>query len=190
MAEKFSDLNASFIGNGEVAKFDEIIAGIALDDLNNLTVASLPKSNNLSELSEAIVDVILRFDDRKLKGSDLKSTTFTITDLSNTGVDFVPLINGWQAFILAVSKSNDGFKVFGTFDHRVTEGKRFSEFLIELKRRVLLYELPQAERFSTKCCFYCLKTISEEQSQGNRGLLKIDDGEAEKLICRNCFEGW
>ena len=187
----YADLNSSYIGDGEVANYTEVIPGIALDDLNNLTVASLPKSKNLSQLSDAILDVVLRFEDRKLKSADLKSTTFTITDLSNSDVDFVlPLINGWQSFIIAICRGPIGYRLFGTFDHRVTEGKRFGEFLSELKRRILLYKMPNSKSALTGSCFICLKTISEEKILGNRGLIKINDGNGEQLICRNCFEGW
>jgi pyruvate dehydrogenase E2 component (dihydrolipoamide acetyltransferase) len=187
----YPDLNACFLGNDQIARYDEVVAGIALDDLNNLTVASLPSFDNLLELSDQIVDVVFRFGDRKLKAKDLKSTTFTVTDLSNSGVDFVlPLINGSQGFILGITKIEQHYHIFGSFDHRVTEGKRFSSFLLELKNRILFYEIPENEVNSGMCCFVCLKTIVEEKSYGMRGLLKIDDGTGEKLICHNCFLGW
>ena len=191
LGSSFTDLNACYVGNNKVAKFDEVVAGIALDNLNNLTVASLTGFQNLSELSDQIIDLVVRFEDRKLKSKDLKSTTFTVTDLSNSGVDFIlPLINGSQGFILGIAKRDNRYHIFGSFDHRVTEGMRFSSFLSELKNRILLYALPQLEHLSNKCCYYCLKTVAEEKSLGNRGLLKIDDGVEEKLICRNCYEGW
>ena len=191
LKSSFTDLNACYVGNNKVAKYDKVLAGIALDDVSNLTVASLTGFENLSELSDQIIDLVVRFEDKKLKSKDLKSTTFTVTDLSNSGVDFIlPLINGPQGFILGIAKRDDVYNIFGSFDHRITEGKRFASFLSELKDRILLYALPQLGHTSNKCCYYCLKTIEEEKSLGNRGLLKIDDGVEEKLICRNCYEGW
>jgi hypothetical protein len=191
LKSSFNDLNACFIGNDKIAKYDKVVAGIALDDVNNLTVASLADFENLSDLSDQIIEVVVRFEDKKLKSKDLKSTTFTVTDLSSSGVDFVlPLINGPQGFILGIVKRDDVYHIFGSFDHRITEGKRFASFLSELKDRISLYALPQLGHASNKCCNYCLKTIEEEKSLGNRGLLKIDDGVEEKLICRNCYEGW
>lgn len=191
LSDKFSDLNSCHLGDDEIAQFEDVVAGIALDDINNLTVVSLPKIDSLSDLSDAIVDVIIRFEDKKLKGSDLSPSTFTITDLSSTGVNFVlPLINGWQSFILAVARNEDGFMVYGTFDHRVTEGKRFSQFLTELKRRILSYQISNVSGVLDKHCHYCMKSVSQEKKERNRGLLKIDDGEKERLICRNCYEGW
>lgn len=191
LKSSFADLNACYVGNHKVAKYDKVVAGIALDDVNNLTVAALTSFESLSELSDQIIDIVVRFEDKKLKSKDLKSTTFTVTDLSNSGIDFIlPLINGSQGFILGIAKRDDEYHIFGSFDHRVTEGKRFSSFLSELKDRILLYALPELGHISNKCCNYCLKTIEEEKSLGNRGLLKIDNGVEETLICRNCFEGW
>lgn len=187
----FPDLNACFIGNNQIARYDKVVAGFAIDNLNNLTVVSLDDSNDLSKLSYQIIDVIVRFQDKKLKASDLKSTTFTVTDLSSSNVDFMlPLINGAQSFILGITKTDSKYHVYGTFDHRVTEGKRFAEFLVELKSRILLYSVPLTMDKHNKRCSFCLKSLTEEKSLGSRGFLKIDDGSEEKLICRNCFEGW
>ena len=191
LKNKFSDLNACFLGNDEIGQFEKVIPGMAMDNLNNLTVASLPEFKTLGDLANEIIDIIVRFDAGKLKGKDLKNTTFTVTDLSTTGIDFIlPLINGWQTFILGISKNKTCFNIFGTFDHRVTEGKRFAEFLIELKNRITLYELKKEEQDTGKHCFICMQTLEMEKEYGNRGLIKIDDGYGEKLICRNCFGGW
>lgn len=191
LQSSFSDLNACYVGNNQIAVFDEVIAGVALDNLKNLTVVSLNNFTTLSELSDQIIDVVIKFEDNKLTSRDLQATTFTVTDLSNLGVDFViPLINGAQGFILGIVKKDNIFQIFGTFDHRITEGKRFSSFLLELKRRILQYEIQPKDVTSNSSCFYCLKTVDEEKLLGNRGLLKIFDGAKEKLICRNCYEGW
>jgi len=192
LKNSFSDLNAAFLDEGHIARFNEVVPGIALDEGGNLTVLALHEFTNLNDLGLKIIDGIIRFDDNKLSVQDTKSTTFTITDMSGLGVNYVlPLINGFQTFILGVCKTTDGFQLYGTFDHRVTEGKRFSQFLVELKRRIELYKL-KSDIFgaSGKSCHFCGKSLQEEQKQGNRGLLKIDDGKSEKLICRNCYEGW
>ena len=187
----FPDLNACFVGNDKVARFNEVIAGVALDDVNNLTVAALTDTSNLSSLSDEIINLIIRFQDKDLRSSDLKSTTFTVTDLSNLEIDFVlPLINGSQGFILGIAKNDTTYHIFGSFDHRITEGKRFASFLVELRDRILLYALPNDRNGLAKKCAFCLKTVQEEKALGNRGLLKIDDGYEDKLVCRNCYEGW
>jgi hypothetical protein len=103
----------------------------------------------------------------------------------------LPLINGSQAFIIGIVKAKNGFQLYGTFDHRVTAGRRFADFLNELRNRIKLY-------FNFEClntnhsliCFFCTKTIEEEKSTGNRGLISINDGNGNKLICRSCFDGW
>lgn len=185
---QFSDLNACFLGGQSIAAFDEVIPGFALDDQNNLTVVAVPAFDNLYELSKKMTDLIIKFDERKLAPHDIKPTTFTVTDLSGAGINFIlPLINGSQAFILGICGSLKGYQIFGTFDHRVTEGKRFAVFLTELKIRIETFAI---ENFPKISCHYCLKSLEEEKSLRNRGFLKIDDGDGEKLICRNCFEGW
>jgi pyruvate dehydrogenase E2 component (dihydrolipoamide acetyltransferase) len=183
----FSDLNACFYEGNKIANFEKVIPGFALDDKNNLTVASIPEFKTLHELKNHMVNIIVKFDKKKLTPKDLKPSTFTVTDLSSTNVNFIlPLINGYQTFIIGICKSNKGYQVLGTFDHRVTEGKRFAEFLDELKRRIQLFAIQNFEPLS---CYFCLKTLKEEKEYGNRGLIKIEDFDGEKLICRNCFEG-
>ena len=100
---QFSDLNACFLGGQSIAAFDEVIPGFALDDQNNLTVVAVPAFDNLYELSKKMTDLIIKFDERKLAPHDIKPTTFTVTDLSGAGINFIlPLINGSQAFILGI----------------------------------------------------------------------------------------
>jgi len=188
----FKDLNAAFLNHENIIYFEDVIPGIAMDDKNNLSVIAMSDTKNLFDLGKQIIDAVIRFDDKKLTAKDTRETTFTITDLSGLDVNYVlPLINGFQTFILSVCKSKYGYQLYGTFDHRVTEGKRFSDFLSELKRRVELFE-NNHDVFQKikKECYYCTKSLNEEQSLGSRGFLKIDDGESEKLICRNCYEGW
>ena len=183
----FSDLNACFYEGNGIATFEKVIPGFALDDKNNLTVVSVPEFKTLHELKNHMVNIIVKFDKKKLTAQDLKPSTFTVTDLSSTNVNFIlPLINGYQTFIIGICRSNNGYQVLGTFDHRVTEGKRFAEFLEELRRRIQLFAI---QKFEPLYCYYCLKTLKEEKRNGNRGLLKIEDIDGEKLMCRNCFEG-
>jgi len=188
----YQDLNSYYRGDGEVGLYDQVVPGVAFDSVSNLTVVSLTSIQTLNDVQSALCAVISRFDENSLKSTDLLPTTFTVSDLSSADIDFVlPLINGHQAFILGITKSVNGFHIYGTFDHRVSEGKRFSAFLAELKRRVELYfSVGENSYYPAKECFYCSKTLHEEKSMGNRGLIKLDDESGEKLICRTCFEGW
>ena len=188
----FSDLNAYYVNTDSIGLFENVVPGIALDSRNNLSVVSIDAFTTLKDLQSKLISVIARFSEGKLLGADYRETTYTISDLSASDADFMlPLINGYQTFIIGVVRNSGGFKLFGTFDHRVTEGKRFSEFLSEIKARIELYfdqiESPNKE---PRYCYYCEKTLAEELGFGNRGLIKIDDGVSERLICRVCFEGW
>lgn len=192
ISSEYSDLNCFYIDDSRIGYYADVRPGVALDTSNNLSVISISKFRTLTELQDLMVSAIVRFDEQKPASSDFLETTFTVSDLSSTGLDFMlPLINGQQAFIIGVTKSNNGFRLHGTFDHRVTAGKRFGSFLEELKVRIELYFSNGVQlQASAKNCFFCDKSLKEEKSLGNRGLIKIDDGSSERLICRNCFEGW
>lgn len=192
ISSEYSDLNCFYINDAQIGYYKDVKAGIALDTSNNLSVISISKFRTLTELQDLLLSAIVRFDEQKPASSDFLETTFTVSDLSSTSLDFMlPLINGQQAFIIGVTKSKDGFRLHGTFDHRVTAGRRFGSFLEELKTRIELYFSGEDHQLaSAKNCYYCYKSLEEEKSLGNRGLIKIDDGSSEKLICRNCFEGW
>ncbi len=187
---EFRDLNGFYAGDETVGLYDEVIPGLALDSLNNLVVVRVTGWKTLAEISRKVIDLVEKFETGKLAVEDYRQTTFTISDLSNTGANFtLPLVNGPQAFILAVNRTPDGFQLYGTFDHRVTEGLRFSRFLEELKRRVEL--ALQSEGAGEKAaCHFCDRSIDEEKALKSKGLLRIFDGTADRLVCRNCYEGW
>lgn len=191
LGKDFNDLNSTYLGEARVGVFEKVIPGVAFDNGNNLTVLAINDFQNLTELRQRLIEGLIRYDEGKLKASDVVQTTFTISDLSNQSINHVvPLINGFQSFILGVCRNSHGFNIIGTFDHRVTDGKRFSEFLSELSKRIELHSVLPAKFGLSKCCAYCSRTIETEQNFGYRGLIKIDDGMSEKLICRACFEGW
>ena len=186
----FSDLNGAYFKNKKII-YETVVPGMAMDDKNNLTVVALKDFKTIQELNDKILNVANRFYERKLHVSDIEDTTFTVTDLSSTNVNFIqPLINGLQTFILGLCKHERGYQIFGSFDHRATEGKRFSQFLDELKRRVELYSDDTETDSETKFCQICLKSLKEEKHLGGRGLLRISDEMGEGLICRVCWEGW
>lgn len=187
LLHEFADLNKSVYDDESYIIHDKIIPGIALDLENNLTVVSLTNVNSLIDFQDQIIDAVDRFSRNKLSASDLQRTTFTITDLSSTQAKFVlPLINQGQTFILAVTRHPTGFEVFGTFDHKVTEGKRFTTFLQSIKQRIELHLSPP-EAIE---CSECLRNLSELDRLGIKGLIKMYNNNGEVLVCRNCLDGW
>jgi len=189
----YADLNSFYYDENHIGLYDLVVPGIALDNYGNLVVVSLKKFDNLLSTSNEILRLADSFFQEKLLATDFSDTTFTITDLSNSETNFVlPLLNGFQCFILAICKTNSGFNIFGSFDHRVTEGKRFSNFLKELKFRIesFLNDVENANTKNNFKCFYCDLSLEEEKKKGQRGLRKVFDGHSDRLICINCIEGW
>ncbi len=190
LASKYKDLNSFYLGDNAVGIYDNVHAGFALDTGGNLTVVRINNLSSLQEVANSVIDKVVRFDEGKLKAEDVAPTTFTISDLSSGEADFIlPLVNGEQAFILGIVRSKNGYKIFGTFDHRVTEGRRFSEFLTDLKIRIEAFGLPTGKVANTHCVM-CLKTLEEERALGNIGLLQVYSDNGPEFICRNCYDGW
>ena len=191
LSGEFNDLNCQFSSSHKLVKNEYPQGGIALDDKNNLVVVNVGQFRTLKELQSNLLELVEKFDERKLASHDFVGITFTVTDLSATQINFVqPIINNGQAFIIGIVRSTIGFQLFGTFDHRVTEGLRFSHFLQEVARRVGLYleDNLYLQKDATNC-IRCGVTIEEDRGRGNRGFVNIFDG-TQKLVCRGCFDGW
>ena len=139
--EIFPMMNSYFLDN-QIIQHKSINIGLALDINNGLKVYTIPDTNklNLEEVEGKINEGIYKYLRKELTPSDLSTSTFTITDLSQYGVErFVPLINLKQAAILGVSAVDlklNRFNLSLAFDHRVTEGKVASEFLSTLKQGI------------------------------------------------------
>jgi pyruvate/2-oxoglutarate dehydrogenase complex dihydrolipoamide acyltransferase (E2) component len=139
--EEFPILNSYFSENKIIGN-DSINIGIALDIDDGLKVFVLPNTNKLSnERVEGLINEgIYKYLRKELKPDDLSGSTFTISDLSQYGVErFIPLVNIDQGAILGVSSVDlklNRFNLSLAFDHRVTEGKVASEFLSSLKKRI------------------------------------------------------
>lgn len=193
LGNEFRDLNSFYISKREIGLYDNVSVGISLDSLNKLTVARIKNSDkkSLEELQENIGSIIIKFEDGTLSGDELAPSTFTITDLSSSGASYVrPLLNGSEALIIGVvRRSEDCFGLYASFDHRVTAGLRVSHFLDNLKMRVESHFSKKAAISGNKCDF-CLKSLEEEISRGQRGMLLISTVSGQKNICRNCYEGW
>ena len=139
--EVFPMMNSYFLDN-HIIQHKLINIGLALDINNGLKVYTIPDTNklNLDEVEGRINEGIYKYLRKELTPSDLSNSTFTISDLSQYGVEkFVPLINLKQAAILGVSAVDlklNRFNLSLTFDHRVTEGRVASEFLSMLKKGI------------------------------------------------------
>ncbi len=141
LLKEFKELNA-YYHDKHIHYHDVICIGMAIDMGKGLKVA------NLGDLSESTIGKVNNkvFDSAKdyvkstLRGNSTQPTTFTVSDLTAYGItDFQPLIGKNQCAILgvcAIDGRPKSRKLILAFDHRVTEGRRASEFLQGLKLQV------------------------------------------------------
>lgn len=192
---KFADLNAFFKNNTEVGVYEQVLCGFSLDDFEKggrLAVVRLnPDSfKSIPMLQDEITVVVDQFFNGKVDQRFMGESTFTVTDLSGSGTNFVyPLLNGKQSLIIAISSMNhDRFALHISFDHRVTEGLRIAKFGSELGSRIS-HHLKQ-DTFADKECSFCGQKLDAEVQAGNRGLIRLETAKGEELACRVCFDGW
>jgi pyruvate/2-oxoglutarate dehydrogenase complex dihydrolipoamide acyltransferase (E2) component len=201
---KYPEFNA-FFTDDQLAFYNSIGLGLAVDLGEGLKVIRLREADrkSLKEIEADILSAANKYLDKKLTQDDVSGITFTVTDLSREGVYFfTPLINKRQAAILGISAVDDQLKrciLTLTFDHRVSDGKKASEFMSELKNRLEAYGLsrPQAEdqmadnAAGPLKCDNCLISLEEIKEIGGLGLLKIIDKDKKgKYLCQTCFQGW
>jgi pyruvate/2-oxoglutarate dehydrogenase complex dihydrolipoamide acyltransferase (E2) component len=195
LLRRFPELNSTYIDSKTYGKYDEVNFGWSFDSVANLKVLAIKNADKLSlaEIQNEVEKLLELYESNHSIPMDLlTSSTVTISDLSKTEASFIlPLINGFQSLILGVVRQdNQIFKIYATFDHRVSEGLRVANFLGELKARILSYYL-DLNGVATLSCHACEKTIAEEISLGHRGFVKITlPNGNEANLCRNCFEGW
>jgi pyruvate/2-oxoglutarate dehydrogenase complex dihydrolipoamide acyltransferase (E2) component len=197
---KYKMFNAYFMGDN-IGYYKNINLGMATDIDDGLKVLTLPNTDklNMTTIEGRLYDLVEKYLDKKLEVSDVTGSTFTITDLSSSGIDFfTPLINTKQSAILGVSqvdKKLNRFYLTLVFDHRVTEGKMASEFLVELKNRIESYSLADDEEeevfeesFLDVKCGACFKTLKEDKEIQGLGMIKrVNHQGKEDYICHVCL---
>lgn len=199
---KYKMFNAYFMGDN-IGYYKNINVGMATDIDDGLKVLTLPNTDKLdmTTIEGRLYNLVEKYLDKKLEVSDITGSTFTITDLSSSGIDFfTPLINTKQSAILGVSqvdKKLNRFYLTLVFDHRVTEGKIASEFLVELKNRIESYSLSDdkeeevfEESFLDIKCGVCFKTLKEDKEMQGFGMIRrVNHQGKEDYICQVCMAG-
>lgn len=201
---KYKVFNAYFMGD-KIGYYKHINVGMAVDIDDGLKVLTLPDTDklNMNIIESKLYSLAEKYLDKKLDVSDVTGSTFTISDLSASGIDFfTPLINTKQSAILGVSKVDrklNRFYLTLVFDHRVTEGRVASEFLIELKNRIESYsltedkdnEIPVEDTFLDAKCGICFKSLKEDKEIEGPGLIKVINHKGkEDYICHSCLAGF
>lgn len=137
---QFSRLNARY-RRGTIEYHNRINAGVAFGGYGSLVVHGIPQTDQLSlhQIQNEIVSGFRKYVQKKLTDKDVVRATFTITDLSAAGAEFVfPLLPEGQSCIIAITHSPErAYGLYIGFDHRVTDGFEVSRFLSQLKKRLL-----------------------------------------------------
>lgn len=134
----------------EIHIFDEIHLGIAVALEEGLIVPVIHHAEMLSfrEIASQIQSLGMRARQGDLKQADIQGSTFTITNMGNSGIEyFTPVLNYPETGILGVG-TIQAFPVFTednqivrrefiplslTFDHRIIDGEPAGAFLATVK---------------------------------------------------------
>lgn len=141
LLKEYSEFNA-FYKEGIIGFYKNIVIGFAVNLGDGLRILKLPDTNgkNINEIEMTILDTIKQYASKKLTSKDMAGVTFTVSDLSNEGIHFfIPLIPKGQSAILGISAIDEKLQrctLSLSFDHRVTDGKKASELLRKLKKRI------------------------------------------------------
>ena len=208
LLRRFPQFNACCIDE-EVRSYEQINVGYALDAGRGLKVPVIRDADqrSLDEIRASYRTLIAAYLDNSLSPEMLAGGTFTITDLSGSGVlSFAPLISEGQSAILGVgaeSPTADGdfvYQLVLSFDHRVTEGRAAASFMAELKQQLqgredrLFPETKQTGAASfdgrSTACSRCGITASEATSR-RHFLVRVatDADDRDALVCTVCLTG-
>jgi pyruvate/2-oxoglutarate dehydrogenase complex dihydrolipoamide acyltransferase (E2) component len=148
---EFPELNATLSGS-EIVYWERYDIGIAVQTDQGLVVPVLREAGekSLEELDAEAERLAARAREGKLEPEELRGSTFTVTSAGRLGGLFAtPLVNHPEVGILGLHRIapravvRDGEIVVRevgwlscTFDHRVVDGARASEFLLGVIRRL------------------------------------------------------
>jgi pyruvate/2-oxoglutarate dehydrogenase complex dihydrolipoamide acyltransferase (E2) component len=149
--QEFPELNATLAGT-EIVYWERYDIGIAVQTDQGLVVPVLREANakSLEEVDAEAERLAGRAREGKLEPEELRGSTFTVTSAGRLGGLFAtPLVNHPEVAILglhrigprpAVREDEIVVRQIGwlscTFDHRVVDGARASEFLLSVTARL------------------------------------------------------
>ncbi|MDB9892074.1 2-oxo acid dehydrogenase subunit E2 [Amylibacter sp.] len=167
-------------------ELEDLFVGVAIDSGGKLRVPRMSMSKSLIEIQNEVLNFAEKYEEDLLSESDYGLCHFTVSDLSGSDISYMqPLISSKQTFILGItSLKTGGYSVFGTFDHRVTEGRYFSMFLEELKSRVSSYFVEKKTKDAY--CYKCGESLTALSKQGWQGLIQVLTSNGMIHICPVC----
>jgi pyruvate/2-oxoglutarate dehydrogenase complex dihydrolipoamide acyltransferase (E2) component len=193
LMKQFPKLNSVFADN-HIFSHSSIDAGIAFDSGAKLVVYGIENSNlkSLREIREEIEDALDRYLQDRLSLREMTRSTFTVTDLSASSIDFVlPILPARQSCIIGITRNSElEFSIYVGFDHRITEGREVALFLDQLAERLVSFDRETAATEPARC-FFCDSTALDPINKDKRGLLKVVAARGEEVLCcNNCWMGW
>ncbi len=198
LLRQYPALNAMHVDARNYANYAQVNVGLSFDQGSDLKVLALLDADNHSlEQTQREFERLLDLYEsgQTLPAEVLGSATVTVSDLSQTPASYMlPLLNGQQSLIIGITAQataggERGYTIYASFDHRIAEGLTVTQFLDDLRQRVLSHY--RAAGVAQILCASCDKSMAEELSLGARGMLSmlLPDG-SQGAICRNCHEGW
>jgi len=150
--QEMKQVNSHYV-NGTLTEFDEVHLGIAtaLDDGLVVPVVKNAHQKTIGTLAKEIKDVSVKARNGEASGDLLTGSTFTITNLGASGIEyFTPILNTPETGILGVGSFQDELALdeegqvkmikkipFSlTFDHQIVDGATAAEFLNKLSKYI------------------------------------------------------
>ena len=194
LLKKYKQLNSFYINEKEYGEYSHVNAGFSFDNDSNLKVLSIQEVDKLSlaEIQNEIVRLLELYESNEnIDEKTLTSSTFTISDLSNTEASYMmPLVSNNQSSIIGITKVDNLFNIFIGFDHKVTSGLYVSKYLKELKTNIESHYYNE-NSIDFLFCSKCEMSAHEAKSLQNTGFIKMVDFDGSELnICENCFRGY
>jgi pyruvate/2-oxoglutarate dehydrogenase complex dihydrolipoamide acyltransferase (E2) component len=186
-----------YFKDGCAIRHSDVNGGLAMDRGGQLVVCGIRNTDTISlpDLRTVMDSAVSRYMDDRLTSAEMQRATFTVSDLSSSGIDFMfPLLPKGQSLILGITRDGLGvFTLFAGFDHRMTEGLEVSRFLTDLRTRLQSFDdLTPALSEAGLHCHYCKDSLQDAQARSKqRGLLKLTISPTkEVLCCGSCWNGW
>lgn len=194
LLKDYTELNSFYINEKEYGEYNHINAGFSFDNDSNLKVLSIKEADKLSldEIQKQIVRLLELYESNEtIDEETLTSSTFTISDLSNTEASYMmPLVSKNQSSIIGITKVGSLFNIYIGFDHKVTSGLYVSKYLKELKENIESHFYNE-NSIDYLFCSKCEMSAREAKSLNNIGFIKMVGFDGSELnICENCFNGY
>jgi len=203
LLREFPALNACCLED-DVRHYREVHIGFAVDAGHGLKVAVIRSADQMSpeQIREARELLIAAYLENALRPEQLNGATFTISDLSGSGVTtFDPLISEGQSAILGIgseigeSHDRNGYHLILSFDHRLAEGRLAAMFLNRIRQEMILFEqglLDDAANSShclePKCC-RCGMTSATAAQRQHYLTETVAANWSRRFVCTICLQG-